>query len=131
VPVSAQGVHDLGELLRPQVLQVAHLQALDPVLGITGPAAPRRCATCSAACRPKSPQRRFLHVVNQLDDPMIQLLAGGVDGVHHIALLLVVLPPEGKEEPAGVAHLLQYPDVRPPPTSPSPSSTTGKDAAPA
>ena len=41
---------------------------------------------------------------------MIQLLVGSVDGVHHIALLLVVLPPEGKEEPAGVAHLLQYPD---------------------
>ena len=59
---------------------------------------------------PESRQRRFLHVVNELDDPMIQLLAGSVDGVHHIALLLVVLPPEGKEESAGVAHLVQYPD---------------------
>jgi GNAT superfamily N-acetyltransferase len=41
---------------------------------------------------------------------MIRRLAGTVDGVHHIALLLTVLPPEGKEEPAGVAHLLQYSD---------------------
>ena len=40
---------------------------------------------------PESRQRRFLHELNQLDDPMI----------------------------------------RQPPTSPSPSSTTGKDAAPA
>ena len=30
--------------------------------------------------------------------------------MQHIALLLTVLPPEGKEEPAGVAHLLQYSD---------------------
>jgi GNAT superfamily N-acetyltransferase len=59
---------------------------------------------------PESRQRRFLQVLNELDDPMIQRLAGSADGVHHIALLLVVLPPEGMEEPAGVAHLIQYPD---------------------
>ncbi len=59
---------------------------------------------------PESRQHRFLHVLNELDDPMIQRLVGSVDGVHHIALLLVVLPPEGKEEPAGVARVLQYPD---------------------
>ena len=34
VPVAAQGVHDLGELSRPQVLQVADQQALDPVLRV-------------------------------------------------------------------------------------------------
>jgi GNAT superfamily N-acetyltransferase len=49
-------------------------------------------------------------VLDELDDPMIQRLVGSVDGVHHIALLLVVLPPEGEEGPAGVARLLQYPD---------------------
>ena len=59
---------------------------------------------------PESRRRRFLHVLNQLDDAMIGRLVGSVDGVHHIALVLVVLPPEGKEQPAGVAHLLQYPD---------------------
>ena len=41
---------------------------------------------------------------------MIRRLVGSVDGAHHIALLLIVLPPEGEEGPVGVAHLLQYPD---------------------
>ena len=31
------------------------------------------------------------------------------DGVHHIALLLIVLPPQGQEEIIGVAHLVQDP----------------------
>ncbi len=57
---------------------------------------------------PESRQHRFLQVLDQLDDPMIRRLVDSVDGVHHIALLLVVLPPEGKEEPVGVARLLQY-----------------------
>jgi RimJ/RimL family protein N-acetyltransferase len=59
---------------------------------------------------PDSRRHRFLQVLDQLDDPMIRRLVDTVDGVHHIALLLTVLPPEGKEEPAGVAHLLQYSD---------------------
>ena len=59
---------------------------------------------------PDSRRHRFLQVLDQLDDPMIRRLVDTVDGVHHIALLLTVLPPEGQEEPAGVAHLLQYSD---------------------
>jgi len=59
---------------------------------------------------PESRQHRFLQVLNELDDPMIRLLADSVDGVHHIALLLVVLPPGGKEEPVAVARLRQDPD---------------------
>jgi len=59
---------------------------------------------------PESRQRRFLAVLDELDDPMIGLLVDSVDGVHHIALLLIVLPPEGEEEPAAVAHLVQDPD---------------------
>ena len=57
-----------------------------------------------------SRQRRFLATLGELDDPMIRLLVDSVDGVRHIALLLVVLPPEGEEQPAGVAHLMQNPD---------------------
>lgn len=56
-----------------------------------------------------SRQRRFLTPLGGLDDSMIRRLVDSVDGVHHIALLLIVLPPEGEEGPAGVAHLLQYP----------------------
>ena len=57
---------------------------------------------------PGSRHHRFLQVLDQLDDPMIRLLVDSVDGVHHFALLLIVLPPEG-EELIGVAHLVQYP----------------------
>jgi RimJ/RimL family protein N-acetyltransferase len=59
---------------------------------------------------PGSRYHRFLQVLDQLDDPMIRLLVDSVDGVHHIALLLIVLPPQGREELIGVAHLVQYPD---------------------
>jgi GNAT superfamily N-acetyltransferase len=58
---------------------------------------------------PDSRQRRFLATLSELDDPMIRLLVDSVDGIHHIALLLIVLPPEGEEGPTGVAHLVQDP----------------------
>jgi len=58
---------------------------------------------------PDSRQRRFLTVLGELDDPMIRLLVDSVDGVHHIALVLIALPPEGEEGPVGVAHLVQGP----------------------
>jgi acetyltransferase len=58
---------------------------------------------------PDSRRHRFLATLDELDDSMIRQLVGSVDGVHHIALLLIVLPPGGEEAPAGVAHLLQYP----------------------
>ena len=53
---------------------------------------------------------RFLTALNELDDAMIGLLVDSVDGAQHIALLLMVLPPEGGEELAGVAHLVLCPD---------------------
>ncbi|HEX2822333.1 MAG TPA: GNAT family N-acetyltransferase [Streptosporangiaceae bacterium] len=56
-----------------------------------------------------SRQYRFLMALTELSEPMIQLLVDSVDGVHHIALVLVVLPPDGEEGPVGVAHLLQDP----------------------
>ena len=59
---------------------------------------------------PESRQHRFLQVLDELDAPMIRRLAASVDGVRHIALLLVVLPPGGKEEPVGVARLVQDPN---------------------
>ena len=58
---------------------------------------------------PQSRQRRFLSALSDLDDAMIQRLVGEVDGVHHVALVLVVLPPEGEEWPVGVARLVQDP----------------------
>ncbi len=61
---------------------------------------------------PASRQHRFLQVLDQLDDPMIRRLVDSADGVHHIALLLIVLPPAGQEELIGVAHLVQDPADR-------------------
>ena len=58
---------------------------------------------------PESRQRRFLSALSDLDDAMIQRLVGGVDGVHHIALVLVVLPADGEEWPVAVARLVQDP----------------------
>jgi GNAT superfamily N-acetyltransferase len=57
----------------------------------------------------QSRQRRFLSALSDLDDAMMQRLVGEVDGVHHIALVLVVLPPDGEEWPVGVARLVQDP----------------------
>lgn len=59
---------------------------------------------------PESRQRRFLSTLHELNDAMIQRLVGSVDGVHHLALLLVVLPPDGQEGPVGIARLIQDPD---------------------
>jgi RimJ/RimL family protein N-acetyltransferase len=58
---------------------------------------------------PDSRRHRFLAALGGLDDSMIRRLVDSVDGVHHIALLLIVLPPEGEERPVGVTHLMQDP----------------------
>jgi RimJ/RimL family protein N-acetyltransferase len=58
---------------------------------------------------PESRQRRFLSAVHELDDAMIQRLVGGVDGHHHIALVLTVFPPDGEERPVGIARMIQDP----------------------
>jgi GNAT superfamily N-acetyltransferase len=59
---------------------------------------------------PESRQHRFLQSLDHLDDPMIRRLVDPVDGVRHLALVLIPLPSGGEEGPAGVAHLLQDPD---------------------
>lgn len=61
---------------------------------------------------PDSRRHRFLTALGGLDDSMIRRLVDSVDGVHHIALLLIVLPPEGEEWPVGVAHLMRDPHDR-------------------
>ena len=57
-----------------------------------------------------SRRHRFLAAPGELDDSMIRRLVDSADGLHNIALVLIVFPPEGQEGPVGVAHLLQYPD---------------------
>jgi RimJ/RimL family protein N-acetyltransferase len=58
---------------------------------------------------PESRRSRFLAPLSDLDEAMIGRLVGDVDGVHHVAVVLVVLPPGGLEQPVGVARLIQDP----------------------
>lgn len=58
---------------------------------------------------PQSQQHRFSAPLDDVDEAMIQRLADHVDGVHHIALPLVVLPPDGSGRPAGRARRVQDP----------------------
>lgn len=58
---------------------------------------------------PQSQQHRFSAPLDDLDDAVIHRLADHVDGVHHIALPLVVLPPDGSGRPARRARLVQDP----------------------
>lgn len=58
---------------------------------------------------PESRRSRFLSPLSDLDEAMLGRLVGDVDGVHHVALVLVVLPPGGLEQPVGVARLIQDP----------------------
>jgi RimJ/RimL family protein N-acetyltransferase len=56
---------------------------------------------------PQSRRRRFLSAVGELDGALLRHLVDDVDGVRHIALALIVLPPDGPEGPVGVARLVQ------------------------
>jgi RimJ/RimL family protein N-acetyltransferase len=58
---------------------------------------------------PESRQRRFLTTLSELDDAMIERLVRDVDGVHHVALVLTVFPPDGEERPVGIARMIQDP----------------------
>ena len=58
---------------------------------------------------PESRRHRFLTTIGELSDSMIRSLVDSVDGVAHIALVLIVLPPDGQEGPVGVARLVQDP----------------------
>ena len=57
----------------------------------------------------ESRRNRFLSALADLDDAMLRRLVDGVDGARHIALVLIVLPPDGREAPVGVARLVQDP----------------------
>jgi RimJ/RimL family protein N-acetyltransferase len=58
---------------------------------------------------PESRRSRFLSPLSDLDEEMIERLVDDVDGVHHVAVVLVVLPRDGLEQPVGVGRLIQDP----------------------
>jgi hypothetical protein len=52
--------------------------------------------------------RRFLTAVPALSDRMLDVLVDGVDGVDHVALLVLALPSTGHEELVAVGRLIRY-----------------------
>lgn len=53
---------------------------------------------------------RFLTAVPELSDAMLDRLVDDVDGVDHVALVLLVVTEDGTELPLGLARIIRYPD---------------------
>ena len=53
---------------------------------------------------------RFLAPVSGLTDTMLETLMDDVDGIDHVALVLLVVTPDGTELPLGLARIIRYPD---------------------
>jgi RimJ/RimL family protein N-acetyltransferase len=58
----------------------------------------------------ESRNHRFLSSVPHLTDTMLDHLVDDVDGVHHVALALVVLDDDNRGTPVGVARMIRYSD---------------------
>jgi RimJ/RimL family protein N-acetyltransferase len=59
---------------------------------------------------PETRFARFLTAVPGLRDKMLDRLVDDVDGVDHVALVLLVLTEDGTELPVGLARIIRYPD---------------------
>lgn len=53
---------------------------------------------------------RFLTATPQLSEKMLDHLVDDVDGVEHVALVLLVIDEDGTEVPVGLARILRYED---------------------
>jgi RimJ/RimL family protein N-acetyltransferase len=53
---------------------------------------------------------RFLAVVPELSEKMLDLLVDDVDVIDHVALVLLILTKDGTELPLGLARMIRYPD---------------------
>ncbi|MGZ5405002.1 MAG: N-acetyltransferase family protein [Nocardioides sp.] len=52
---------------------------------------------------------RFLSAVPNLSETMLHQLVDDVDGVDHVALVLLILSEDGTELPLGLARIIRYP----------------------
>lgn len=74
-----------------------------PLLPTDGPALRHAFGELS----PRSRRLRFLGELKDLGPSMLHRLVDEVDREHHIALVLVALPPDGPERPVAVGRLVQ------------------------
>jgi RimJ/RimL family protein N-acetyltransferase len=58
----------------------------------------------------ESRYRRFLTSAPRLSEAMLDHLVDEVDGVDHVALVLIAFDDEWESTPAGVARMIRYPD---------------------
>lgn len=59
---------------------------------------------------PESRYHRFLTAAPRLTDTMFHHLVDDIDGVNHVALVLVLQPDEGPDSIIGVARIVRYQD---------------------
>ncbi|HEU4546485.1 MAG TPA: GNAT family N-acetyltransferase [Microlunatus sp.] len=62
-----------------------------------------------AGLSPQSRYHRFLAVVPRLTDEMLHHLVDEIDGVNHIALVVVRSPDRGPESIIGIGRIIRYP----------------------
>jgi RimJ/RimL family protein N-acetyltransferase len=53
---------------------------------------------------------RFLSAVSELSDEMLRRLVDDVDGVDHVALVLVVFPDDGPDRAVGIGRIVRFRD---------------------
>jgi RimJ/RimL family protein N-acetyltransferase len=58
---------------------------------------------------PETKFGRFLAPVPKLSDTMLDQLVDDVDGIDHVALVLMILTEDGTEQPLGLARMIRYP----------------------
>lgn len=59
---------------------------------------------------PRTQYRRFLSAVPRLTESMLHHLVDEVDGVNHVALILMIFDENWVDHPAGLARMVRYPD---------------------
>ncbi len=64
-----------------------------------------------AKLSPESRRHRFLVPVMRLSEEMLRRLVDDVDGVDHVALVLMAETPDGDLDPVGIARMVRYGEV--------------------
>ena len=59
---------------------------------------------------PQTQYRRFLSAVPRLTESMLHHLVDDVDGVNHVALILMIFDKDWVDHPGGLARMVRYPD---------------------